>query len=350
MKYSEGLVTINVPGRKLPTKKDEVFLNENKKFDRDIHILLLNSLGWKNKTYLDLMSASGLRAIRVAKETNCFKTVYANDYKKSALKSIKKNAENNNVNLELLNFDAKHLLCSDNIGGLDYIDVDPYGSPIYFIVDAMRRLSRGGIISVCATDTGALSGTYHSTCKRRYHSNSYLSEFYYESGIRILAKECINLCSTYDVALVPVFAHATRHYFRIYFKKVKGAKQADKLIKQIDSISYCPKCLHREVGVIEKCECGSKVEIIGPMFIGNLFDNYLVKKMSKKKEYEDFFSKILEEGENVMPWFYTTDRIAKKYKIVEPRMRDLKYARTHISPKGFKTNKDIKEIVKSLKK
>jgi tRNA (guanine26-N2/guanine27-N2)-dimethyltransferase len=345
MKYVEGNVEIKVPDRIILSKKNETFLNEHKKFDRDIHILLLKALGLKNKSYLDLFSASGIRALRIGKETDCFSRIICNDLNKKAVKNVKKNAKMNNVKIEVLNLDARELLCNQDLGGLDYIDIDPYGSPIYFIVDAVKKLSRGGILSITATDTGALSGTFPTTCKRRYHSNSYLSEFYYESGIRILCKECINLASTFDVALVPIFAHATRHYFRIYFKKVKGAKEADKLVKQIDYISYCKKCLHREIGIKTKCDCDEKTIIIGPLYTGNLWDEKLVKKMKKSGEYPDFFEKILEEIKASVPWFYTTDKIAKKYKIPEPRMRDLNYARTHISPKGFKTKKNIKEII-----
>lgn len=349
MKYTEGKVTINIPDRTILNKKNETFLNEHKSFDRDIHILLLKSLGWKNKSYLDLFSASGIRALRISKETNCFNKIICNDLNEKAVKNIEKNFKNNKEKVEIHNLDARVLLCNQDFGGLDHIDIDPYGSPIYFIVDAMKKLSRGGLLSVCATDTGALSGTFPSTCKRRYHSKSFLSEFYYESGIRILIKEIINLASTYDVALVPIFAHATRHYFRVYFKKIKGAKIADKLINQINYVSYCKKCLHREIGQKEICDCGEKFIQIGPLFVGNIYDKKLVKKMKKSKIHEEFFNKILEEIKENVPWFYTTDRIAKTYKLMEPKLKDLKYSRTHISPKGFKTKKTIKEIIKKFK-
>ena len=250
MIYEEGSVKINAAKKDVPTRKDEIFLNDHKSFDRDIHILLLKSLGGKNKSYLELFSASGIRGIRIAKETDCFSRIIMNDLKKSAVNNIKKNISLNNArNCEVLNMDAGELLRNNDLGGIDAIDIDPFGSPIHFVVDAMKKLSRGGILSVCATDTGALSGTFPKTCKRRYHSNPYLSEFYYESGIRILIKEIISLASPYDVALQPIFAHATRHYFRAYFKKIKGANKADNLIKQIDFISYCPKCLERKIGI-----------------------------------------------------------------------------------------------------
>ncbi|MBN1923751.1 MAG: hypothetical protein JW791_03245 [Nanoarchaeota archaeon] len=349
MKYSEGSVTINVPASSKLTRKNDVFLNEHKKFDRDINIILLNSLGWKNKTYLDLMSASGIRALRIAKETKCFKKILMNDLKKTAFNNLKKNAEKNGVKAEFYNKDAHELLCTLD-EGVDYVDVDPFGSSIYYVVEAVKKLSRGGILSITNTDTGALSGTFPKTCLRRYHSNSYLSEFYYESGIRILAKECINLASTYDVALVPVFAHATRHYFRIYFRKVKGAGKADALMKQINYVSYCKKCLDRVVGIKEVCNCNEKTILIGPLFTGNLFDKGLLDKMRKTGEYEDFFNKISEEAESVVPWFYTTNKLAKVYKITEPRMRDVNYPKSHINPKGFKTMKPVREVLESFKK
>jgi len=354
MDYLEGSVKIKASKKELvPTKKDEVFLNEFKKFDRDINILLLNSLGWRGKTCLDLMAASGIRGLRISKETKCFKNIILNDLKKSAAKGIKKNIQLNKVkNCKVFNLDAYEML-NDYNKGLDYIDIDPFGSPIYFIADAMKKLSRNGILGICATDTGALSGTFPSTCRRRYHSNSYLSEFYYESGIRILVKECINLASAYDVALEPVFCHATRHYFRAYFRKVKGAKKADELIKKIDYLSYCPNCLHRETGIARKCPSGciDNLVLIGPLFTGKLYDEKLANKMKSFGKHEDFFEKILEELKADVPWFYTTDSVCKKYRLgFEPKLKGLGYYRTHINPKGFKTKDDIKEISEKFKK
>ncbi|MFA5333655.1 MAG: N2,N2-dimethylguanosine tRNA methyltransferase [Candidatus Nanoarchaeia archaeon] len=351
MKYSEGKAVVNAENKIIPSKKDEVFLNEHKLFDRDIHVLLLNSLGWKNKVYLDLMSASGIRALRICKETKCFSKIILNDSKKSAVKNIKKNIELNLAkNCTIYNLDAYELLHSLE-RGVDAIDIDPFGSPIYFITSAIKKLSRNGILSICATDTAALSGTCPKTCIRRYHSKSFLSEFYYESGLRILVKECINLASAYDVALEPIFAHATRHYFRVYFRKVKGAKKADELMKQINYISYCPKCLNRVIGVKDACECKNRFELIGPLFIGQLYDEKIAGKMKSFGKYPDFFQKIENELKSNVPWFYVTDLIAKRHRLgFEPRIEKLGFLRTYINPKGFKTDKNIKEILKIFNK
>ncbi|MDD2678876.1 MAG: hypothetical protein PHT91_00230 [Candidatus Nanoarchaeia archaeon] len=350
MDYSEGLVKISIGKRDLvPSKKDDIFLNEHKSFDRDINVLLVKALGWKNKAYLEVMSGSGIRGLRLAEETAAFSKIVFNDLKKSAVNNIKKNIGLNKIKgCEVHDLDAHELLKTYE-KGIDYIDIDPFGSPVYYVVDAMKKLSRNGILSVCATDTGALSGTFPSACRRRYHSNSYLSEFYYESGLRILIKECISLASSYDVALIPIFAHATRHYFRAYFRKVKGAKTADELIKKIGFISYCPKCLNRQIGIKCECVCKEKMILIGPLFAGKLYDEKLVKKMASFGKHEDFFGKILSEAEVDSPWFYTTDSICKKHKIsIEPRIKELGFNKTHIHPKGFKTDKNIFEILKKF--
>jgi len=347
MKYEEGLIKIFVPDRQKLMKKNEIFLNVHKKFDRDLNVFLVKALKLKGKTYLELMGASGIRGLRLGKETKAFKKIIINDYKLEAVRNAEKNAEENKVKIESMNEDAKKLLSNLN-QGVDYVDVDPFGSPIYYVRSACLALSRNGVLSITSTDTGALSGTFPKACRRRYHAVPYKTEFYYENGLRILAKAVIEEASIHDIALVPFFAHATRHYFRIYFRKVKGAKETDELMRMINYLSYCPDCLERSIGLKEVCGCGKKRVIIGPLFTGKLYDISLVKRMKKSGEYEDFFDKIIEEAGIDVPWFYTTDSLARKYKICEPRMRDLKCARTHINPKGFKTSKSVKEILATL--
>ncbi len=86
------------------------------------------------------------------------------------------------------------------------------------------------------------------------------------------------------------------------------------------------------------------------MFSGKLFNDELLKKMVKiGGEYEELLVKMQEENRIAVPWHYTTNSISKMYKIAEPRLSFLPYARTHINPKGFKTEETIKEIVERFK-
>ena len=49
-----------------------------------------------------------------------------------------------------------------------WIDVDPFGSPVSFLDSAIQSLARTGVLEVTATDTAALTGSSLSSQKRRY--------------------------------------------------------------------------------------------------------------------------------------------------------------------------------------
>lgn len=350
MIYSEGQIKVEVPDSLKLTKKNEVFLNENKNLDRDLHVLLIKSLGWKDKSFLDLMGASGIRSLRLAKETKAFNKIVINDFKREAYENMVLNAKQNKVSAEFCNKSAEELLFHLN-ESFDNIDIDPFGSPIYWVRMASQHVTEGGILSITATDTGALSGSFPEACMRRYHSKSYLSEFYYEAGIRILAKAAIEEASVFDYALTPIFCHAIGHYFRIYFKREHGAKKADKLLEQTKMLSYCPKCLHRTISFDKICpNCKERTTLIGPLFTGKMFDTELLKKMlEQKSEYQELLLSMIDENKLITPWFYTTDRVSKIYKFIEPKRSLLPYAKTHIDPKGFKTEVSISKIVEQFK-
>jgi tRNA G26 N,N-dimethylase Trm1 len=109
--------------------------------------------------------------------------------------------------------------------------------------------------------------------------------------------------------------------------------------------------LHREVGIRCVCDCGNKLLLIGPLFVGQIFDEKLTKKMKSFGEYEKFFGKVLDEIKADVPWFYATDVICRKYHLsYEPRLKDLGYPCSYINPKGIKTKLDIKELVDIFKK
>ena len=59
-----------------------------------------------------------------------------------------------------------NVLLSEN--RFDYIDIDPFGSPVGFVDSAMRSIKNGGVVACTATDTAALCGVYPRVCQRRY--------------------------------------------------------------------------------------------------------------------------------------------------------------------------------------
>src|SRR3989344_2036986 len=166
----EGLAKINIENKKIVSKNMEVFYNPIMSLNRDISVLLLNSLDKKNMQIADPLAASGIRGIRFLKELNKNKIrkIYINDIDKNAVKSIKENLK---------------------LTGFDYIDIDPFGTPNPFLDAACKRLAREGIMAVTATDTSALAGTYPQACIRKYWAVPKKDAIMHETGLRILIRK-----------------------------------------------------------------------------------------------------------------------------------------------------------------
>jgi len=227
----------------------------------------------------------------------------------------------------------------------DFIDIDPFGSPIYYIYQAIPRLEKNGIIAVTATDTAALYGVYPKTCMRKYGSLSIKTPFSHEIAIRILAKAVIEIAAKHNIALKPVFSHATQHYYRIYFQSSRSF--VDNVLKDIGFIYYCNKCKNRfatKFEMREKCNCGNKLCFAGPLYTGNLWDGKLVKKMMELSSGKNhmFLRTILEESKINIPCYYESFELEKEKKIEEMienlKKKGFSASRTHFSGKGIRTN------------
>ena len=98
-KIEEGKAVIKVPIVKTVSKEMDVFYNPVMKLNRDISILLLNSIDMDKLNIADPLAGSGIRAIRFLKELERgkIKTISINDYSDKAIKSIKNNLKLNKV-------------------------------------------------------------------------------------------------------------------------------------------------------------------------------------------------------------------------------------------------------------
>jgi tRNA (guanine26-N2/guanine27-N2)-dimethyltransferase len=345
MIIKEGKIEIEIPTYKKICKKMPVFYNPIKTFDRSVSVIFLKTfrrMVKKRLSVADLLAASGIRGLRFATEVNGLKEVFLNDINTSAFKTIIKNVLRNNEKLrcaiKISNMDANFFLFSER-KFFDYIDLDPFGSPVPFLDACVRFIKRNGILAVTATDTAALCGSKREACLRKYGANVKKLEFYPELGIRVLAQAVIKQAARYEIALNPVFCHATKHYYRIYFKQDIGANRTDEKL--------------REIGLLN----GN-----GPLWLGSIFDEKFIENMCEEaKKTGDFnlikfLETIKEETKIKVPFYFTTKQFRLKK---EPRLNDLinqlnesgfKAARTHFDPKGFRTNANFEEIKETITK
>ena len=253
-KIKEGSAEIYVPSQKKISKKLPVFYNPIMKLNRDMTILLLRQFPAMN--LCDPLAGTGIRAIRFAKELK-YKSIVANDISEKAVALIKKNIKHNKVKFKVYNKDANLMLLE--LKGFDFIDLDVFGSSNFMLDSSIKRISRNGILAVTNTDTAALTGTYPKVCMRKYWAVPKLDYMMHETGLRILIRKIQLVGMQYERALVPIFSYCKDHYFRIFFRCVKGKKECDKLVK--------------EHGMFKDA---------GPLWLGKLWDSKLVNKMYSK--------------------------------------------------------------------
>lgn len=355
---TEGTTKLYVNTGKID-KKLPVFYNPIMKLNRDISILLLKVA--PQERVLDLLSASGARAIRIAKETNC-KNIVANDHNKKATTLIKKNATHNNVKISIENKDANEVLATSK--GWNYIDIDPFGTPNPFLDQAIQHLGRGGILAVTATDTAALSGTYPKACQRKYFAKPLRNHLMHEVGLRILIRKIQLIGAQYDKALQPILCYSNKHYMRVYLKHT-GAKQAvDTILTQHHYLYYNKKEQStRSTPESHEKNIKKNEQEAGPLYIGALHDEKLLHQM-QLQEQEDTPTKQLlqqlhEENSITPAFFYDIHQLCKQHKLSVPKTQALrealqtrghKSAHTHFTDKGLKTTASSKEIVSALKK
>jgi tRNA (guanine26-N2/guanine27-N2)-dimethyltransferase len=142
--------------------------------------------------------------------------------------------------------------------GFDYIDIDPWGTPNPYLDSACRRISRGGILAVTATDTSALCGTYPNACRRKYWALPKRDSNMHETGLRILIRKIQLVGAQYEKGLIPVYSYSREHYMRVFLRIEKGKSMVDRIIGFHDFLN------------------GS-----GPLWTGKLWEEDLADKIFK---------------------------------------------------------------------
>ena len=363
MKIKEGKVKISVPEGRIYDAS--VFYNNEGEMNRDISVSAIQVFQkeFKEKiTICDALSATGVRGIRYAKEISGIKEVVLNDKNPMAIKLIRKNIKENKVKRCVVSKDDANMLMRKNV--FVVIDIDPFGSPDIFMDSSARSVYHRGFLCVTATDQSALAGTYPESCFRKYGIKTIRTSFYNELGVRILISFIIHSLSRYDRAFVPVLSFADKHYYRV-FGRIEHAGRMSDLLKNFKYVSYC-SCGNWTVGTKEKCSCGKKFGLIGPVYLGSIEDKKFCKKILSEIRKRDFVMKkheekllnlLIEESE-MPPLYYDLHFLAKKLGFKIPKTESLskrleangfKVSRTHFCPTAIKTNADFKDLKKILK-
>ena len=362
--------------------KAPVFYNPVMELNRDVAVLVLQTYQQtlsKEISVCEPLTGCGVRGIRFAIEVEGIRNIVVNDINPKAAKLAKLNAERNKLaeRVFVMNEDANLLLSryAAPRKRFDFIDVDPFGSPTPYLDSAVRALRDGGLLALTATDMAPLCGVHPKACIRKYGGRPLRTGYCHELAVRLLVGCLTMTAAKHEIGVEVVLSHSTDHYIRAYAVLHHGAKQADNSIRKMGYFLHCFTCFHREAskGIFHpwkrKCtECGSKLNVAGPLWLGKIFDKEFCvlmegggarRNLGQKKKIFKLLRLARSEAEAPIT-YYAIDKICDKLNLRIPpltkTMDELKEAGfqavpTHFNSRGIRTDapaKTLKEIIARL--
>ncbi len=357
-----------------------VFFNPKMKLNRDLSVLSLNYLAQEMnlETFLDLMSATGSRGLRVLVETP-INEVHFNDINPLAIEIIKENIKINKERQDLsrkrwqIYQEDANQLCwqlKKELKFIDVIDLDPFGTPAPFLESVFQCISKNGILYVTATDMPPLCGIYKEAALKKYGSFLFKTEYCHEIAVRTLLKSLALAAAKFEFAFQPLLSLSIDHYVRVIVK-IKRLQQSEKwLSRNLGHVAHCKNCNEHGITRLDpidySCSCKHEFSIMGPLWIGKLHDERFVKGLidlqkdkqiiKKDKRIVKVLEMILKEV-NLPPLYHDLHRIAEEVGTsVPPKRAVIKEIQqmthvageTHFSPTSIKTDLSRKELKKLI--
>ncbi len=328
------------------SSRTKVFYNPAMKMNRDICISFLKTWCKGKETLLDGTAASGARGVRMANEVDC-ETVVINDVDKDSIDLIKKNIELNSLQDVKTSQEAIEIHLLENRYKYDYIDIDPFGTPVPYFSPAVRSVSNHGVIAVTATDTAPLCGTYPKVCQRRYSAHPVNNWCCHEIGLRILMGFCIREAARFDKGATPLISYYNGHHFRTYLKIREGAKRGNKALDKLDTFYF------DELGWYLDDQ-GKGLRKAGPLWSGNLFSKEILKKIQPIGEFDEEALSVWSDECGMPPFFYDSNMVSSYFKMAPPPMDQFEEkikdngfctSRTHFKPTGLKTDACVDDLL-----
>tara|TARA_B100001123_G_scaffold24093_1_gene26151 strand:- start:4864 stop:5895 length:1032 start_codon:yes stop_codon:yes gene_type:complete len=335
LQEGKAVFKANLSGKKKgPGKAKGVFYNPAMKFSRDLHVEFAKQFNF-NGVMLDALAASGIRGIRLFLEAKV--NVEFCDNSALAVKTISENLGRNGIQTAVYHRNVEDLLSQMRY---DWIDIDPFGTPLPFLESALICVKENGILGISATDTAVLCGAKPSICKKRYGATSMKKVVAKEVGIRILIGKIHEIAFELDKGIQPLLSYSEGHHLRTFVRITP--KRKDVLGWITEDMDTCAN---------EKKGAG------GPLWTGKITQKQFVPRVENRILGK--FLDILREESEGPPGLYDINDLAKmanlgqtpkKIKIVKCIRKLGFFASPSVfSPIGIKTDAPTKTRIEALK-
>ena len=158
-----------------------------------------------------------------------------------------------------------------------WIDIDPFGSPVPFIDSAIQSLARIGVLEVTATDTAALTGSSLSSQKRRYDSQGIVDDYAHDDAVRVLLGLIAKVAAMHDRVIKPILSLFDGHHVRVSVL-VKTSKEGASDFQ--NNIGYRLRCQDLPYKFIKYPDSKQIKNSSGPLWTGPLMDRDIAGRMT----------------------------------------------------------------------
>lgn len=331
---------------------------------------------------LEALSASGLRALRYAREVEGIGQVVAVDNDKASVEACRRNIKFNGsvacAKVESHLADARVYMLT-HPKEFDVVDLDPYGSPSVFLDSTIQSVVDGGMLMCTATDMAVLCGGNGEVCYSKYGSYPLRGKYCHEMALRILLACIESHANRYKRYIVPVLSVQMDFYVRVFVRVYTSASAMKNTPLKLSYVYQCTGCdsfhlqlLGRTVSknnsvrylpgfgpvVSEECsDCGKKYNMGGPIWSAPIHDQEWVTSIladvkSMKDHYPAYdrisavLTTISEELPDV-PLFLSLHNLCATLKCTSPSAvifrsavinAGYRISGTHVNPLGLKSD------------
>jgi len=161
-----------------------------------------------------------------------------------------------------------------------WVDLDPFGSPVSFLDSALQCLSRSGVLEVTATDTAALTGSSPSSMARRYGAKGLVDIYAHDDAVRILLGLIATSAARLDKKIKPILALFDGHHVRVSVQ-LKTSKEGASEITQ--NMGWRVRGNDMPYRFVTHPNADQLENASGPMWIGPMWDADIAGRITEQR-------------------------------------------------------------------
>ncbi|MFW9909712.1 MAG: hypothetical protein ACFFEF_14160 [Candidatus Thorarchaeota archaeon] len=387
--YTEGRTTFLTADVEQYTEKKgqpstdmPVFYNPRMRVNRDLSVIFLAAYMEQNRveSICEPLAGSGVRTLRYLNEIPGDFTAVLFDVNPLAIETARKNIDRYNFSnrARVIRGDAKILILTESREKrFDFVDVDPFGTPVPYLNAAVQSLNpRGGLLGLTATDMPALCGVYPQVALRKYGGISTRAHFSHELAVRLLLGRAYSIAAMNDCSIRPLAVLSTDHYIRAWIHVESNRTEANEQVDLMGTMRLCRSCLQTEVHSLrnldntfshQRDECPANMSVAGPLWIGELFSSGLLDsaKSFYQKDYDSYhkrtgelFNFMIEEQDMTGYPYLDIHEVCDIYNMTPPKRsiiiesliaKGYQVRRTHFQLTAIRTDAPVREVVSVIR-